>query len=203
MASALQTTSTASGLPDGDPSILTLPGYMDSGPEHWQTVWEARHETIRRVTQRDWHRPVHGEWLAELDAVLRSAAHPVVLVAHSLGCATAAHWLTARTSRTPVVAALLVAPADVDQPEWPVDIGSFRPMPTGHLGIESTVISSQDDPWIDAERARSLAGAWGSRFLDLGPAGHLGSQARLGPWPEGWRALSELLERCGYEPPSG
>jgi uncharacterized protein len=182
------------------PRILTLPGYMDSGPTHWQSRWEASSTSFRRVTQRDWHRPVLGAWVGALDRALRSSSDPVVLVAHSLGCATAAHWLGSRDDRSPVVGALLVAPADVDRPGWPVDITSFQPMPTAHLGIESTVVASHDDPWVAIERARSLARTWGSRFVDLGHAGHLDSASDVGTWPRGRRTLEALIIRCGLDP---
>ncbi|PYM48393.1 MAG: hypothetical protein DME16_11120, partial [Candidatus Rokuibacteriota bacterium] len=37
--------------------VLVLPGYGDSGPEHWQSLWEAEDPACRRVVQRDWMLP--------------------------------------------------------------------------------------------------------------------------------------------------
>ncbi len=34
-------------------NVLTIPGLWNSGPEHWQTHWEAKHAGVRRVIQRD------------------------------------------------------------------------------------------------------------------------------------------------------
>jgi predicted alpha/beta hydrolase family esterase len=177
--------------------ILTVPGYTNSGPEHWQTHWEAEHANVRRVIQRDWDRPVRDEWVGALDRAVRAGRGPAVLVAHSLGCATVAHWLGGRDDSGPVVGALLVAPADVDQPGWPDEVIGFRPMPLAALPLESTVVAGRDDPWVSVARARTMAEAWGSRFVDAGAVGHLDSSSGLGAWPEGWRLLEELFARCG------
>lgn len=178
--------------------ILTVPGYTNSGPEHWQTRWEADHPEVKRVVQRDWDRPVRDEWVETLDRAICASRGPVVLVAHSLGCATVAHWLAANEDPGPAVGALLVAPADVDRPGWPDEVIGFRPMPLAPMALESTVVAGGNDPWVSVERARVFAEAWGGRFVDAGPAGHLDSSSGLGDWPAGWRLLEELLERCGH-----
>jgi predicted alpha/beta hydrolase family esterase len=38
------------------PRILILPGWQNSGPDHWQTRWE-RVYGYQRVEQHDWMRP--------------------------------------------------------------------------------------------------------------------------------------------------
>ena len=45
------------------PLILVLPGLGGSGPDHWQTRWEARYPRQRRVAQRDWDCPDREQWL--------------------------------------------------------------------------------------------------------------------------------------------
>lgn len=181
-------------------TILTVPGYTGSGPGHWQTLWEQARPSIRRVVQRDWDRPVRREWVDVLHRAVRGSGKPVVLVAHSLGCATVVHWCASRRDLGSVVGALLVAPADVDRSGWPAAVTGFRPMPMARLGLESTVVVSQDDPWVTAARARQFAEAWGSRFVDAGALGHLDSNSQLGAWPEGWRLLEELTKRSGLPP---
>src|SRR5436853_313879 len=44
--------------------VLVLPGYGDSGPEHWQSLWEAEDPACRRVVQRDWMLPRLEDWPA-------------------------------------------------------------------------------------------------------------------------------------------
>jgi undecaprenyl pyrophosphate synthase len=44
--------------------ILIIPGYTGSGPEHWQTRWEQKIATARRVEQQDWTKPDFMLWQA-------------------------------------------------------------------------------------------------------------------------------------------
>ena len=64
--------------------ILLLPGWLDSGPGHWQTRWEALHGDVR-VAQSDWLWPKRGDWMARLEEVLLECDTPALLAAHSLG----------------------------------------------------------------------------------------------------------------------
>ena len=41
-------------------NVLLLPGWQNSGPQHWQTLWEQRHG-YHRVEQSDWDRPLRGD----------------------------------------------------------------------------------------------------------------------------------------------
>jgi hypothetical protein len=173
------------------PTVLTLPGYDDSGPGHWQTLWERAHPGYRRVTQRSWTEPVCDEWVAALDAAIVDTRTPVVLVGHSLGALTVVHH-AARHAR-PVHGALLVAVPDVDDPGFPPIIQGFGPMPRARLPFPSVVVASDDDWYMNPDDARALAQAWGSRFVLLEKAGHINTDSGFGPWPEGERLLAELL----------
>ena len=64
--------------------VLVLPGYGDSGPEHWQSRWQAAGANFRRVLQRDWLMPERAEWLATLEREVAGVTH-VVLAAISVG----------------------------------------------------------------------------------------------------------------------
>ncbi len=67
-------------------TTLIVPGIGNSGPKHWQTLWERQHSDWRRVQQRDWDRPICEEWVRRLDDAIRPLSTPPVLIAHSLGC---------------------------------------------------------------------------------------------------------------------
>jgi hypothetical protein len=41
-------------------------------------------------------------------------------------------------------------------------------------------------------RARQFAAAWGARFVDIGNAGHINGESKLGDWPVGEKLLAEL-----------
>jgi predicted alpha/beta hydrolase family esterase len=177
--------------------LLVLPGLGGSGPEHWQTRWEACEPGCARVEQLDWDRPDLAAWLRAVDGALQAGEGPAVLVAHSLACALVAHGAR-RPAWSRVVGALLVAPADVDSPaHTPPETRCFSPMPTGPLPFEATVVSSQDDPFIALERARELARRWGAEFVDAGAVGHINATSGLGDWGEGRRLLRALVARAG------
>ena len=79
--------------------VLIVPGWENSGPDHWQTLWErADPRRFRRVEQRDWDTPRPEDWIRELDTAIAAEPAPAVLVAHSLGCIAIAHW-AARCAR--------------------------------------------------------------------------------------------------------
>ena len=91
-------------------NMIVVPGLGGSGRDHWQSYWLRDRPGAVRVEQRDWERPDRDEWVAALDDTVARATVPVVLVAHSLGCHTVAHWADRHDAQ--VRAALLVAPPD-------------------------------------------------------------------------------------------
>ena len=172
--------------------ILILPGYGDSGDDHWQTHWERSDPACRRVVQDDWLEPKRIDWVSALERAVAECAAPPVLVAHSLACALVAHW--AGETRRAVKGALLVAPADVDSPLHTADeVRSFSPMPMRRLPFPTIVVASTDDPFASIDRASAFADAWASRLVILEGAGHINADAGFGPWPEGRVFLNELL----------
>ena len=172
------------------PRVLIVPGWGDSGDEHWQTLWEKANPGFLRVVQRDWLYPICHEWVETLAAAIRGAGAPVVLVAHSLGCLTIAHCV--RGAALPIHGALLVAPPDVERPDFPPVLEGFAPIPRERLPFPSIVAASRNDPFSELERAEALAAAWGSRFVDVGEHGHINADAGFGPWPLGERLLEAL-----------
>ena len=73
-----------------DADILIIPGLGDSGPDHWQSRWEAKLSTARRVPQKDWDCPRLADWREAIAQAVAEAERPVILVAHSLGAIVAA-----------------------------------------------------------------------------------------------------------------
>ncbi|MFL5578557.1 MAG: RBBP9/YdeN family alpha/beta hydrolase [Gemmatimonadaceae bacterium] len=174
--------------------MLTIPGWTGSGPEHWQSRWERADPGIRRVEQADWDAPAVADWVAALDASIREVPAPPVLVAHSLGCLTVAHW-AARAATCDVVGALLVAPPDVEHGDTPAPLRPFAPVPRDRLPFVSVVVASRDDPFCSFDRAAAIAAAWGAEFVDAGHSGHLNTAAGLGEWPAGQALLRALQTR--------
>jgi uncharacterized protein len=171
--------------------ILTVPGLWNSGPEHWHTYWERSLPDCHRVVQRDWEAPVCSEWIATLDDAVVSAQQPVVLAAHSLACVTVAHW--AAKYQRKIAGALLVGPSDIESPLYPKEAVGFGPVPMQRLPFPSVVVASSNDAWVTLDRAQQFASAWGSRFVNIGPAGHINSDSKMGEWPQGKALVAELL----------
>jgi predicted alpha/beta hydrolase family esterase len=172
-------------------TVLMVPGYENSGPQHWQTLWQNEHSDYKRVEQKDWQHPERNEWVNALDRAIAALSGKVILVAHSIGCVAVAHW--AATPRAQVVGALLVAPADAERPGLPKDIKGFAPMPLKPLPFRSIAVISNDDPYTNLMRARFFASKWKSRLVEVGGKGHLNSDSNLGSWPEGAALLQELI----------
>lgn len=174
--------------------VLVLPGWLDSGPTHWQSRWEALHG-FARVQQADWQWPRRGDWMARLEEVLLESEQPAVLVAHSLGCQLVAAWAAHTQHDHRVQGALLVAPPDTERADMPPQLAGWRQIVRTRLPFAATLIYSEDDPFCAAERARGMAADWGATAHSLGAAGHINGDSGLGDWPAGLAHLQALL-RC-------
>lgn len=174
-------------------SIIIVPGWRDSGPGHWQTLWAERLPQARRVVQDDWHTPTRSAWVARLEETVLEQPGPVVIVAHSLGCITTAHMSPEAAAR--VRGALLVAPAD---PERRAVLSDFAPVPYAALPYRSILVASSNDPYCPIRLAGAYARAWGSEFVRLQNAGHINVDSGHGEWPLGRALLQSLME---VEPP--
>lgn len=172
--------------------FLNVPGLAGSGPTHWQTIWEGQFpQYFSRVEQENWDWPVMEVWVDQLNEEIINSEVPVILVAHSLGCITVAHWAN-RFKSSLVVGALLVAPADADLSTRLSFVERFAPIPINQLPFKSTVVASTNDIYASIERSRFWAEAWGSEFINVGRKGHINAVSGLGDWQAGKELLSKL-----------
>lgn len=179
------------------PLILTVPGLNNSGPDHWQTLWERQRSDCRRVELGMWDGPHRNTWVNQLNLAIQQAGRPVMLAAHSLGCLAVAWWaqLERPGPDSNVLGALLVAPPDVDRAPLDDRLTPFAPTPSDPLPFRSILVASQNDPYIGYRKARRLARSWGSNFADAGQVGHINAESGLGDWPFGQFLLQQLLCR--------
>ena len=172
-------------------NYLIVPGLGNSGPEHWQTFFENSGNNFKRITQQEWDAPVCNDWVAAIDkSVSDYDAASVILIGHSLGCTTIAHWATRYKKK--IKGALLVAPSDVEAQEYTFPAKGFSPMPTKKINFKTIVVASEDDPWVSLERARHFADNWGSEFINIGKAGHINAASGHKEWKEGFNILKRL-----------
>lgn len=175
------------------PHVLTLPGWQNSGPAHWQSRWEALYG-YTRVEQNDWMRPLRGDWMVQLEEAVLAAPGPVLLAAHSLGCILTAAWASHSRHTDRVVGALLVAPGDPQREELRAALKSWSPVVLQRLPFKSILLNSVNDPYCSRERAQQFASAWGAEFVDYGNKGHINAESGLGDWPEGQALLGQILD---------
>lgn len=178
-----------------DADILIVPGLGGSGPEHWQSRWQAKLPTARRVEQADWERPDAATWVRALQAGMAEGDKSLVIVAHSLGVIATVRALQGDIRR-PIAGAFLVAPPAASSvaaiPEIAAD---FRPYPDSPLPCPSILVASTDDPYASLEAAEAMASHWGATFLNAGAAGHINTESGHGPWPEGLMSFAGFLSR--------
>ena len=176
--------------------VWLLPGWQNSDAGHWQSRWQALYG-YRRLEQHDWLRPLRGDWSIRLQETVLDASRPVVLVAHSLGCILVAWWAAhaaasnAKLARK-VAGALLVAPGDTEQDNLRAMLPGWSPVMMQAMPFPSIVVGSENDPNCRLARARAMAHAWGSDFVNAGAAGHINTASGLGNWDSGHALLQTL-----------
>lgn len=167
--------------------IIIVPGWRDSGPGHWQSLWAEQLPGAVRVHQDDWLTPSRSAWVAAIARTILDQPGPVVVVAHSLGCIATTHLPSEAARR--IHGALLVAPAD---PERRGVLADFAPAPCQPLPYRSVLVASSNDPYCPIRTAGAYARAWGSEFVRLQNAGHINTEAGFGAWPLGLALLQSL-----------
>ena len=153
------------------PRIIIVPGWRDSGPGHWQSLWAEKLCDAERVTQDDWITPSRAAWIESIGRTILSQSGPVVIAAHSL-----------------------VAPAD---PERRGVLADFAPVPFQKLPYRSVLVASSNDPFCPVRQAGAYARAWGSEFVRVQDGGHLNVESGHGEWPLGLVLLQSLVGEGG------
>ncbi|WP_434770708.1 RBBP9/YdeN family alpha/beta hydrolase [Curtobacterium flaccumfaciens] len=189
---------------------VIVPGIWNSGPDHWQSVWEREqqngHDQHDQRDQRDhhsqraavriaptsWSDPEPDDWRAAISAAVASCTEPPVLIAHSLGVLAVADWL-ATTGDAPalVAGAFLVAPPDPLGAAFPAEASGFvapRPVPAAQQ-VPTRLVVSDDDPYCSADRGVVFADVMGADVVRVGPLGHVNVASGVGAWSAGRELL--------------
>jgi uncharacterized protein len=183
----------------GKPSVVIVPGLRDHVEQHWQTLLAAELPGCVTVPPMGREHLDCQARVAALEAALSSTTGDVVLVAHSGGCITVAHWAHQTAQAGRVRGALLATPPDFDSPMPAVypDTNTLRaagwlPVPRARLPFPSLVALSENDPLGQRDTVQLLAQDWGSRSVNLGAVGHLNPASGYGPWPMAEPLIKEL-----------
>ena len=152
------------------PALLTVPGIDNSGPGHWQTIWEREDAACRRVHLGAWSAPGREAWVSRLNCAIAAATRPAILIAHSLGC-------HARQQYAPIDPRLR----------------PFGPVVRKRLAFPALLVASRNDPYASYGHARRMARIWGARMVDAGPMGHINAASGLRDWPYGKYLVQRLI----------
>lgn len=167
--------------------FVLVPGFKNSGPEHWQSHWQKGTSLFRRISQSHWtQRDIHF-WIDAIGRHLAESDRPAILIGHSLGALASACVIA--EGHPGVAGAMLVAPAE------PMRFEAEEHIPRTTLPQPTVLVASHNDTLISLARATGLARAWGSDLVDLGDAGHINSEAGFGRWPYGLTILADFVER--------
>jgi predicted alpha/beta hydrolase family esterase len=168
-----------------------VPGLGNSGPAHWQTYFEETVPNCVRIQQQEWDAPAAADWIGNINNALKDTdLSSVVLIGHSLGCATIAHWY--QHYKKPIKGALLVAPSDLEATAYTFPATGFSPIPLTPFPFKTIVAASTTDEWVSFERAAYFASCWGSELVNVGDAGHINAAAGYGPWSQGTGLLKRF-----------
>jgi hypothetical protein len=111
-----------------------------------------------------------------------------------------AAWAAHSRHTDRVAGALLVAPPDVERPDMPPNLYSWRPIVRQRLPFAALAVVSSDDPHCAPQRAADMVRDWGARHVDLGPVGHINADSGLGDWAQGLELLRQVAAAGGLSP---
>lgn len=180
--------------------ILIIPGYDGSDPGHWQHRLAQKLSSARIVEQPDWKMPSLTEAVVQIVKALQHPhSKPVVFITHSAGGNLVAHamqMIKEQALKDKVKGAFLVTPpCDEALSKLQGLDPAFLPTPRDPLPFPSALVASSDDPFATLEQSADLALAWGSQFVEAGPAGHINMASGHGPWPEGMMRFAGFLSK--------
>ena len=169
---------------------VIVPGVGGSEYNHWQSWLERQLMSCSRVQQQDWNQPVLKQWIAQFVQTIAPIQDQIQIVAHSFGCLTTVAALAQHPELNQKIKNLiLVAPAN---PARFGDAGFARDSQNDYeayfhqlsIHVPTTLIISENDPWLAFDDAQRLAKSWQLTPVNAGLAGHINVASGFGPFPE-------------------
>ena len=170
---------------------VIVPGVGGSEYHHWQSWLQRQLMSCSRVQQKDWTKPVLQTWISEFVKTLATVeSNEIQIVAHSFGCLTTVAALHQHPELNQKIKNLvLVAPAN---PSRFGNLGFARDSQYDYqayfhqmkIQVPTSLIISENDPWLNFEDAQALAKSWHLTPTNLGQVGHINVASGFGPFPE-------------------
>lgn len=182
---------------------VIVPGVGGSEYAHWQSWLQRQLMSCSRVQQQDWNTPILQTWIDTFVDTVGSIQDDIQIVAHSFGCLTTVAALSQHPALNQKIKNLiLVAPAN------PARFGEAGFARQSHqdyqhyfhqlkITVPTTLLISENDPWLSFEDANFLAQAWKLNPINLGQVGHINVASGFGPFPE---IYNHLIPEKSIEP---
>ena len=71
-------------------ALVLVPGFKNSGSEHWQTMWEQKTPLFSRISMSRWDQRDMHLWIDAINRHLDDCGKPAILIGHSLGALASA-----------------------------------------------------------------------------------------------------------------
>ncbi len=176
-------------------------GLGNSGPNMWMSKRENQFNTqFSRVQQKDWDYPEVSTWVLELrDHIKLLKANYIILIGHSMGCATIAHYKNSHLFDNRIKGCFLVGPANVCHALLPETCQSFEDFPDIQNPIPTQLIISENDPYCDLKTALHYSEIWGAEYLHMGKQGHFCGSNMYVEWKEGFEILKDFSDKTAMQ----
>ena len=176
-------------------------GLGNSGPNMWMSKWEKQfHKQFSRVQQKDWEHPEVSTWVLELrDHIHALNERNIILIGHSMGCATIAHYKNSHLFDNRIKGCFLVGPANVCHALLPESCHSFKDFPEVRNSIPVQLMISENDPYCNLETALHYSEIWGAEYLHMGLQGHFCGSDRFEEWTEGLQILRDFSNKTAMQ----
>ena len=168
---------------------VIVPGVGGSEPAHWQSWLQRQLMSCSRVEQQNWHQPVLSHWIHQFINTVAPLQTDIQIVAHSFGCLTTVAALAQHPELNQKIKNLvLVAPAN---PARFGEAGFADESVQNYqdyfhhlkIAVPTTLLISENDPWLNFVAAKHLAQTWQLQPINLGQVGHINVAAGFGPFP--------------------
>jgi len=169
---------------------VIVPGIGGSEESHWQSWLQRQLMSCSRVEQQHWQQPVLQQWITQFVQSIVPIQTDLQIIAHSFGCLTTVAALAQHPQLNQKVKHLiLVAPANprrfaendfADDQQLNLD-DYFQQL---DLAVPTTLLMSENDPWLNPQDGKRLAQAWQLEPINLGQVGHVNTASGFGPFPE-------------------
>ena len=92
-----------------EPRIVIVPGWRNSGPDHWQSLWAHSLPQAERVEQDDWLTPKRADWVQALTTPARKRTGSQNAKPGSRPIAAVSAMVASRPPRTMRVSSIRIA----------------------------------------------------------------------------------------------